>query len=64
MVKNLPVNVGDVGSILSLGRFPHGMGQQSPCATTTESMLLTRESQLLKSEHSRDCAPQHKKQLQ
>ena len=64
MVKNLPVNSGDVGSIPSLGRFPHGMGQQSPCATTTESMLQTRESQLLKSEHSRDCAPQPEKPLQ
>ena len=37
MVKNLPSNAGDAGSILGRGtKIPHVMGQLSPCTTTTE----------------------------
>ena len=40
MVKNLPYNAGDRGSIPGQGtKIPHAMGQLSSCATTTE---LTR----------------------
>ena len=34
MVKNLPVNARDMGSIL--GKISYTMEQLSPCATTTE----------------------------
>ena len=41
MVKNLPSNAGDVGSIPGGGtKIPHAMGQLSPRATTTELMGL------------------------
>ena len=33
----LPANMGDLGSITRLGRFPHAAEQLSPCATTTET---------------------------
>ena len=37
VVKNLPSNAGDPGSIPGWGtKIPHAMGQLSPCATTTE----------------------------
>ena len=37
MVKNLPSNAGDVGSIPGWGtKIPHAVGQLSLCATTTE----------------------------
>ena len=37
MVKNLPSNAGDVGSIPGQGtKIPHAAGQLSPHATTTE----------------------------
>ena len=43
MVKNLPSNAGDVGSIPGQGtKIPHATGQLSPCATTTEP-TSTRE---------------------
>ena len=39
MVKNLPANAGDTGSIPGLGiQIPHAMGQLRPCTTTTEAM--------------------------
>ena len=38
MVKKLPCNAGDVGSITGQGtKIPHAARQLSPCATTTES---------------------------
>ena len=38
MVKNLPCNAGDVGSIIGQGtKIPNAARQLSPCATTTES---------------------------
>ena len=41
MVKNPPSNAGDMGSNLGRGtKIPHGAGQLSPRATTTEPMLL------------------------
>ena len=37
MVKNLPSNAGDVGSIPGQGtKIPHAAGQLSPCTATTE----------------------------
>ena len=37
VVKNLPSNAGDMGSIPGQGtKIPHAAGQLSPCATTTE----------------------------
>ena len=37
MVKNLPSNAGDAGSIPGLGtKIPHATGQLSPRAATTE----------------------------
>ena len=40
MVKNLPSNAGDVGSIPSRRtKIPHAMGQLSPRAATTEPAL-------------------------
>ena len=39
VVKNPPANVGDTGSSLSPGRFPHAMEQLSLCATTIEPVL-------------------------
>ena len=37
VVKNLPSNAGDAGSIPCRGtKIPHAVGQLSPCATTTE----------------------------
>ena len=40
VVKNLPPNAGDVGSIPGRGtKIPHAVGQQSPHTATTE---LTR----------------------
>ena len=38
MLKNLPSNTGDMGSIPSQGaKIPHATGQLSPCATTREA---------------------------
>ena len=43
MVKNLPSNAGDVGSIPGRGtKIPHVAGQLSPCATTTELTHLNK----------------------
>ena len=42
VVKNLPYNAGDVGSIPVQGtKIPHAVGQLSPCATTTELVHLS-----------------------
>ena len=39
VVKNLPYNAGDVGSIPGQGtKIPHAVGQLNPRATTTELM--------------------------
>ena len=41
VVKNLPSNAGDVGSISGQGtKIPHATGQLSPLAATTEPMCL------------------------
>ena len=41
VVKNLPSNAGDSGSIPGGGtKIPHAVGQLSPCATTTELACL------------------------
>ena len=40
VVKNLPANAGDTGSILGLGsKILHAMGQLSLCTTVTEPKL-------------------------
>jgi len=40
VVKNLPANAGDTGSIpTGSGKIPHGAEKLSPCATTTEPVL-------------------------
>ena len=45
VVKNLPCNTGDMGSIPGQGtRVPHAVEQPSPCTTTRESMHLNERS--------------------
>ena len=39
VVKNLPANAGDMGSIPWSRKIPHAMEQLSPCTTTTEPAL-------------------------
>ena len=59
MVKNLPVNAGDMGWILGLGRYHMPMSQLSPCSTTTEPTgSWACELQLLKPAHPGACALQ------
>ena len=44
VVKNLPSNAGDAGSIPGWGtKIPHAEGQLTPCATTTDLSASTRE---------------------
>ena len=44
VVKNLPYNAGDVGSVPGQGtKIPHATGQLSPRTTTTSSRASTRE---------------------
>ena len=51
MVRNLPANEGDAGSIPGWGtKIPHAVGQLSPCATTTELTHLN--------EREKTCMPQ------
>ena len=58
MVKNLPANAGDIGSIPSLGTgIPHAAGQLSPCVTTTEPPRRALKLQLLKPACPGACAP-------
>ena len=37
VVKNVPANAGDMGSVPALGRSPQALGQLSPCAATPEA---------------------------
>ena len=39
MVKNMPANAGNMGSIFWSGTIPHAAKQLSPCAATTEPVL-------------------------
>ena len=39
VVKNLPANAGDTGSIPGPGKIPHASEQLSPFATTIEPVL-------------------------
>ena len=41
MVKNLPANAGDSGSISGSRKIPHAVRQQNLCATTTELVLYS-----------------------
>ena len=62
MVKNLPYNAGDAGSIPAQGaKIPHAAGQLSPCATTTELAYLNKRArvpQTTESKRSGACVPQ------
>ena len=42
MVKNLPANAGDAGSIPALGKSHLPEEQLSPCTTATEPVLLSQ----------------------
>ena len=44
VLKNLPANAGDMGSIPWSGKIPHAVEQQSSCATTTEPALWSRRT--------------------
>ena len=47
VVKNLPCNAGDVGSIPGQGtKIPHAAGQRSLRATTTELVRLNERGQV------------------
>ena len=47
VVKNLPSNAGDTGSIPGWGtKIPHTAGQLSPCATTIELMRLNKRARV------------------
>ena len=47
VVKNLPSNAGDVGSIPGQGpKIPHTTGQLSPCTTTTELVSLNERARM------------------
>ena len=47
MVKNLPSNAGDTGSISGWGtKIPHAVGQLSPRATTTELARLNARARV------------------
>ena len=47
MVKNLPSNAADTGSIPGRGtKIPHATGQLSPRATTTELVHLNERSRM------------------
>ena len=49
MVKNLPSNAGDVGSIPGQGiKIPHAAGQLSPHATTREKPAYHNEGPVTK----------------
>ena len=39
VVRSLPANSGDAGSIPDPRRIPHAMGCLGPCATATEPVL-------------------------
>ena len=70
VVKNLPADTGDTGSIPALWRVPHTKEQRGPRATTTESVLYSSEPQVLSPHttttesvpvHPRTCAPQQER---
>ena len=43
MVKNLPGNAGDMGSILDQGsKIPHAIEQGSPCTATLEPVCPSK----------------------
>ena len=47
VVKNLPSNAGDVGSIPGRGtKIPHAVGQLSLCTTTTEPTRLNQRARV------------------
>ena len=47
VVKNLPPNAGDTGSIPGQGtKIPHVVGQVSPCAATREACIAKTKKPL------------------
>ena len=62
MVKNLPSNAREVGSIPGWGtKIPHAKGQLSPCATTTKLARLNERAcvpQITEPTCSGACLPQ------
>ena len=62
VVKNLPYNAGDLGSILGREtKIPHAVGQLSPHATTTELVRLNERARMPQTSeptHSGACVPQ------
>ena len=60
VVKNLPCNVGDSGSVLGQGtRIPHATGQLSPRATTRESMHRNKGPSKLQRTVAPELTPDH-----
>ena len=60
MVKNLPANAGDMGSIPKSGKIPRAAEKLSPCATTAEPALQSRGATTTEAHAPRSCAPQQK----
>ena len=59
MVKNLPSNAGDAGSISGQGtKIPQAAGQLSPCATTTEFARLNERACVPQTTEPMEPAPQ------
>ena len=56
LIKNPPLNAGNMDSIPDLGRFPHAAEQLSQCVATTGPRSHTTERI-----RSRACAPQREK---
>ena len=64
MVKNLPSNAGDVGSIPGRGtKIPHAVGQLSLRVTTTELARLNKRARMPQTTESM-CSGAHTPQLQ
>ena len=64
MVKNLPTNVGDVGSIPKSRKVPHAAEQISQCVQLLNLCSRAPEQQLLKPMCPGDCAPEQEKPQQ
>ena len=60
MVKNLPANAGDMGSVLWARKIPQAMEQLSQCTTTTEPCALEPVPYNKRSHHSAKPKPYNK----
>ena len=61
MVKNLPANTGDMGSVLWARKIPQAMEQLNQCTTTTEPCALEPVLYNRRSHHSEK--PKHYNKL-